>query len=912
MRKFLLNATLLASALAANAAAPYPGTVTYTQPDGTPLQVTIEGNEHGQIYRLASTGEAMLADADGTLRAASSAQISEVKKTIEQAEAKAMASRGTGLHTAYVGHWGSPKVCVILVEFKDVKFNVSDPKTYFTNWLNQENYTTDGNSGSVRDYFKAQSAGQFTPQFDVYGPVTLSNNRSSYASSSNGYKMVHDGCGALDSQVDFSQYDLDGDGNVDNVYVIYAGQGANYGASNAPWAHNSECPTNIFTRKSVDGKMLVHYSCCSEEGYTVGQPDGIGTFIHEFGHALGFPDFYNTNSQGIETPYFWSIMDRGNYLGYGKTPIGFSAYERAAMDWLTYTDLKDEAAHVNLRPLAEYNYALKIETGRLGDYYILENRPATGFDKAIYGEGMLIWHIDASNYSELINSPNNTSSHLRMDLVRADNNKSTDSFWGDAFPGSTNNTSFTATSTPQMYRWDYDTGSSKTAVDKPLTNITKLSSYVSFDYMGGSETNIIDPEVTPSRLVSVTATEGGSAYVGSDANTTSVSAELGSQVTLHAVPASGYVFDKWTRNGSVVGVSSAKDYTFTLTEANAGAYTANFTAVSADALTIEVVATTGGTACINGDNAVTSLTADAGKRVLITALPQSGYTFTGWYFNDTFFTSYTSAEVVLSASTAGTYTAKFAPDTRSNYAHVDANSTYTGSTRGVQTLTVSDNAGNELTVDGPGNANGHPVYVDRTEQVLTVQPGATLAFTGTAVNTEWMHSYIYIDFNNNRRFDVDVNNTDVNGDLVSHTGYNLEMKSNNSDTADPTVKSDGSTVNHGNYFEIPVVVLPDDMAEGTYRLRYKNDWNNSDPYGRTEYSLTGGQVANYIFTNGGSIIDLTLRVVALSGIEGIEADGSDAPVEYFNLMGLPVAADNLTPGIYIVRRGNTVSKTYVR
>ncbi|MDE6038655.1 MAG: immune inhibitor A, partial [Paramuribaculum sp.] len=150
----------------------------------------------------------------------------------------------------------------------------------------------------------------------------------------------------------------------------------------------------------------------------------MGTFIHEFGHALGFPDFYNTNSQGIETPYFWSIMDRGNYLGYGKTPIGFSAYERAAMDWLTYTDLKDEAAHVNLRPLAEYNYALKIETGRLGDYYILENRPATGFDKAIYGEGMLIWHIDASNYSELINSPNNTSSHLRIDLVRTDNNKS--------------------------------------------------------------------------------------------------------------------------------------------------------------------------------------------------------------------------------------------------------------------------------------------------------------------------------------------------------------------------------------------------------------------------------------------------------------------------------------------------------
>lgn len=338
MRKLLLSAAILSSSLAAFSVAPYPGPVKYTQPDGSQIEVTMKGNDHSIIYYSTADGQAMLPDAEGQLIPVSTEQVKQAMdaSTIYQ-------PKGVGLHTGYVATTGSPRMCVILVEFKDVKFSTADPNSYFSRWLNEEGFNDNGSYGSVRDYFIHQSNGQFSPQFDVYGPVTLSSNRSSYASTSNAYKMVHQAADALDSQVDFATYDLNGDGNVDNVFVIFAGQGANYGASNSVNPHNSECPTGLFSKKSVDGKLLYHYACVSEQGYTTDKPDGCGTFIHEFSHVIGLPDLYNTNGQNDYTPGYWSIMDIGNYLGYGYSPCNYSAYERHACGWLDYTELTEPA-----------------------------------------------------------------------------------------------------------------------------------------------------------------------------------------------------------------------------------------------------------------------------------------------------------------------------------------------------------------------------------------------------------------------------------------------------------------------------------------------------------------------------------------------------------------------------------------
>ncbi len=138
---------------------------------------------------------------------------------------------------------------MILVEFSDVKFSTPNPQQYFNRWLNEEGFSENSAPGSVRDYFINQSEGQFIPHFDVYGPVTMSYTRAKNSSSSNAYKVIHDAAGAIDSYVDFADYDVNGDGDVDNVYVIIAGQAGNNGGTNSFWPHNSTCPTNIFQRK---------------------------------------------------------------------------------------------------------------------------------------------------------------------------------------------------------------------------------------------------------------------------------------------------------------------------------------------------------------------------------------------------------------------------------------------------------------------------------------------------------------------------------------------------------------------------------------------------------------------------------------------------------------------------------------
>ena len=191
--------------------------------------------------------------------------------------------------------------------------------------------------------------------------------------------------------------------------------------------------------------------------------------------------------------------------------------------------------------------------------------------------------------------------------------------------------------------------------------------------------------------------------------------------------------------------------------------------------------------------------------------------------------------------------------------------TVSGTNHAIKEFLISDNNGNSQSVAGTGETASRPLYADHTDTKFTSSAGATLSFSGTkasGASTEWMHSYVYIDFGNDGVFDVDPENEGINGDLISHTGYNYTKKhSSSNDTADPTTKSDGSAVNHGNFFEIPDYTLPTDLAPGEYRMRYKIDWNSTDPCGRTDAShLHGIQGGNFIQSNNGTIIDFTLVI----------------------------------------------------
>lgn len=219
---------------------------------------------------------------------------------------------------------GSPKSIVILVNFSDLKFIIPNPKEAYSRLLNEKGYSDNNGIGSARDYFEACSNGVFLPQFDVYGPYDLDESYSYYganSSSSNNVRareMIIQACTkAYEAGVDLSQYDTDGNGVVDNVFVYYAGHNeAEGGGENTIWPHRSVV-VNSPTYGSV---RIFDYACTSELRSSRGsQMCGIGTFCHEFGHVLGLPDFYDTSNSYRYTVGNWSVMCSGSYNGSGKT-----------------------------------------------------------------------------------------------------------------------------------------------------------------------------------------------------------------------------------------------------------------------------------------------------------------------------------------------------------------------------------------------------------------------------------------------------------------------------------------------------------------------------------------------------------------------------------------------------------------
>lgn len=472
-----LIAGLAIGSMAAYAVPAKPGLRTITQPDGTTVQVELRGDEYCHFY-VGADGKPMKIDNDGYLRyvvadangsialtsdadaaadtqaayrALSTLAMAERERMCAvdpavaaaavasnaraAAESEALPQKGMGLMSRQnFPTIGNIKSVVILVRYKDVDFQVPNPNDYYTRHLNQEGFSDYNAVGSCRDFFVENSMGQFTPQFDLYGPVTLKYNRSYYGNDNatrkdvNAYQMVIEACAALDPTVDFSQYDLDGDGIIDNIYVIYAGQGqASYGNASTVWPHSS----TITNGPVHDGVRVGRYATSNE--WELNRPDGIGTFVHEFSHVMGLPDLYETTySTGSITPGAWSTMDQGPYNGDGCVPPYYSSYERNALGWI---DLKvvDQPESADLEHIGASNEAYIIQTARDNEFYLLETRMRTGWDSYTPGKGLLVWHIDYEPDVFTMNRVNNDPTHQYVDIVEAGGEKGATSSY--PFPG---------------------------------------------------------------------------------------------------------------------------------------------------------------------------------------------------------------------------------------------------------------------------------------------------------------------------------------------------------------------------------------------------------------------------------------------------------------------------------------------
>lgn len=294
---------------------------------------------------------------------------------------------------------------IILVNFADSKFNTSKfgpTQTLYSRIANEANYGENNFKGSISDYFKAQSGGQFLLDFDVAGPVTLPYGYSYYGQNDDdGYdkrptKMVREACQAVDGSVDFSKYDWDGDGEVEEVFVVYAGNGE-HDTTNQPnliWPHMDNL-ANYGEQLTLDGVTINTYACASElnSDKTL---SGIGTFCHEFSHCMGFPDMYDTASDGNNFGMgSWDLMDYGSYNGDGYVPAGYSGYEKMVCGWTTPIELDKPMTVNGMERLADMGQTYIIyNKGNRNEYYILENRQQSGFDKYLPGSGLLIERVD--------------------------------------------------------------------------------------------------------------------------------------------------------------------------------------------------------------------------------------------------------------------------------------------------------------------------------------------------------------------------------------------------------------------------------------------------------------------------------------------------------------------------------------
>ena len=414
-----------------------------TQPDGTQIVVYQHGDEHFH-WMTNDKGEWLKVDIDGFYR------VTEALSA-EQIEAKRMAapSRLAQAQKAATPLNIAPRGLVILVNFTDVAFTTD--KAEMDSMLTGKNYTRDysynyggrkyfvTSEGSAWKYFYDSSNGQYSPQFDVVGPVTVSKNLAYYGKNNPStnfdaapWTMVKEACMLVNDSVDFSLYDNDKDGYVDFVYVIYAGYGEADGEDeNTIWPH-SYWLLDAGTTCKVDGKYVDLYACGNELDFHTKHHTGIGTFCHEFSHVLGLPDLYTTEGQTHKTLGSWDILDYGPYNNDMNTPPAYSAYERFMMGWLTPRVIVD-AENVELEELQESNSALLISTSDQHNlkgndpspttFYLLENRQQVGWDEYLPGHGLMLTKVQYTYNNWLTNAVNNTSNRMGVDLIEADGKK---------------------------------------------------------------------------------------------------------------------------------------------------------------------------------------------------------------------------------------------------------------------------------------------------------------------------------------------------------------------------------------------------------------------------------------------------------------------------------------------------------
>lgn len=449
MKKLIVSGLLLLMAGSAMAIPAKKSWRTITQSDGTQIEVTLTGDEHLHYFitrdnvplALTAQGDYCYAAVKGGEIVSSGVLAHEAtQRSTAEAEhiltSNALCSmlskthlrtQSITRHTPKAPHkvgedhdksifQGKRKALVILASFSDKSFAEDDESiaNFYNKVLNEEGFSEYGAAGSVHDYFTDASRGQFDLTFDVVGPVRVSKSATYYGGPSTyfgGFDHIgefiteaimkaNDAC-----DISWSDYDWDGDGEVEEVFVLYAGYGqATNGPTGTIWPNAwtlDEAQQNDDGQGGItlDGLYINQYACGNELFGNSGTTKmGLGVFCHEFSHCMGLPDMYDTNYGNTPTMDSWDLLAGGSYNGpngIGWCPAGWTSYERAYAGWLDLTEPQPGDTITGMKGLEQGGEAYVIYNDNHRDeYYLLENHTNTGWDAYTPEGGLLIIHVD--------------------------------------------------------------------------------------------------------------------------------------------------------------------------------------------------------------------------------------------------------------------------------------------------------------------------------------------------------------------------------------------------------------------------------------------------------------------------------------------------------------------------------------
>ena len=397
----------------------------------------------------------------------------------------------------------------VLVAFNDRSFKEDETAT-LNQWnkiFNVHNLSEAPFNGSVHDYFYAQSYGNFNLIFDLQY-VQVKGDASKYASTDiddeNSQYLIADIMEELAQRdIDWSLYDWNGDGFVNQLLIICAGHGMNdTSGTDLIWPHQwwmsdhqkdrqEGVYCNPITVNYGDREYKVDAYCALAELTKNDDYGTFGTICHEYTHCFGICDFYYGWTSYIGA---WELMDSGNYNGDGYCPASYSAHERWLMGWLTPIELTNDTTISNIPALSDAPQAFLIRNdGSENEYYIVENRQNTGWDAHLPSNGVIVFHIDynAPLWLSLTESANNYNRQHYI-IIPANNNKTLRKCSEWAYPYKENN-QLSNTSTPAAILWNDNTDGTR-LMNKSLTDISVTNGLASFNF--SQTTTAMKPIIT--------------------------------------------------------------------------------------------------------------------------------------------------------------------------------------------------------------------------------------------------------------------------------------------------------------------------------------------------------------------------------------------------------------------------------